>query len=184
MLLRPGHVWGTAVFAILASVILVVVVIVLCATGAKHDQYIPPPPVTFSSLGSAFGVILFGFGGHAILPALQAAMHNPTPARFRQSIGWSFGLCTAMYLGTAVSSVLTLGGAVSGDVLTNFSGNVNDFGLIAVTTHLLFAAVTVHSAGSDRGSLCWRGLRLLGAPGRTARRNYGACRGCNLDCRR
>ena len=144
MLLRPGHVWGTAVFAILASVILVVVVIVLCATGAKHDQYIPPPPVTFSSLGSAFGVILFGFGGHAILPALQAAMHNPTPARFRQSIGWSFGLCTAMYLGTAVSSVLTLGGAVSGDVLTNFSGNVNDFGLIAVTTHLLFAAVTVH----------------------------------------
>ena len=144
LLLRPGHVWGTAVFAILASVILVVVVIVLCATGAKHDSYIATPPVTFATLGSAFGVILFGFGGHAILPALQAAMRNPTPARFRRSIGWSFGICTAMYLGTAVSSVLTLGGAVSGDVLTNFSGNVNDFGLIAVTTHLLFAAITVH----------------------------------------
>ena len=33
MMLRPGHVWGTAVFAILASVILVVVIIILCATG-------------------------------------------------------------------------------------------------------------------------------------------------------
>ena len=33
MMLRPAHVWGTALFAILASVILVVVIIILCATG-------------------------------------------------------------------------------------------------------------------------------------------------------
>lgn len=58
MLLRPGHVWGTALFAIAASVILVVVVVVLCATGADHDPYISPPSVTFSTFGTGFGVIL------------------------------------------------------------------------------------------------------------------------------
>jgi len=144
MLLRPGHVWGTALFAIAASVILVVVIIILCATNAPHDPYTHLPPVTFSSFGTAFGVILFGFGGHAILPALQATMIDPTPVRFRQAIIWSFAVCTAMYLSTSIGSVIVLGGTVSGDVLTNFSGWINSFGLIAVTIHLLFAAVTVH----------------------------------------
>ena len=144
MLLRPGHVWGTAILAILASVILVAVVVILCATDAPHDPYAPPPAVTFSTFGSAFGVILFGFGGHAILPALQATMHNPTPARFRKAIVSSFAACTSMYLASSIGSVLTLGGAVGSDILTNFSGPINTFGLIAVTVHLLFAAVTVH----------------------------------------
>lgn len=49
-----------------------------------------------------------------------------------------------MYLVTSVGSVLVLGGAVGDDILTNFNGSLNDFGLIAVTSHLLFAAVTVH----------------------------------------
>ena len=48
MLLRPGHVWATAIFAIAASLILVVVVIVLCATDAPHSPpYSPLPTVTF-----------------------------------------------------------------------------------------------------------------------------------------
>jgi len=149
MLLRPGHVWGTAVFAILASVILVVVIVVLCATDAPHKPHTPMPLVTFPSLGTSFGVILFGFGGHAILPALQATMLDPTPARYRQAIIWSFLICTVMYLCTSISSVLILGGTLTsdsdgGDVLTLFTGWVNDFGLISVTAHLLFAAVTVH----------------------------------------
>jgi len=144
MLLRPGHVWATAALAILASVILVVVIIILCATDAPHDPYTDPPTVSFDTIGTSFGVILFGFGGHAILPALQATMYQPTPQRFRQAVVGSFAVCTAMYLSTAIGSVLTLGGTVSGDVLTNFSGWVNDFGLVAVTAHLLFAAVTVH----------------------------------------
>jgi amino acid permease len=144
MLLRPGHVWGTAVFAIAASIILVGVVLVLCATGAPHDAKTPDPPVDFASFGTAFGVILFGFGGHAILPALQATLDNPTPQRFRRAIMGSFAVCTAMYLSTSVSAVIVLGGTVSDDILTNFSGSVNDFGLVAVTAHLLFAAVTVH----------------------------------------
>lgn len=144
MLLRPGHVWGTAIFAILASVILVVVVIFLCATDAPHDPYTKPPEVTFSTFGTAFGVILFGFGGHAILPALQATMANPTPSRFRQAVVGSFAVCTAMYLSTSIGAVQTLGGTVSDDILKNFSGSVNNFGLVAVTLHLLFAAITVH----------------------------------------
>ena len=144
MLLRPGHVWGTAILAILASVILVVVVIILCTTGAPHDPYMPPPTVTFSTFGSAFGVILFGFGGHAILPALQATLHDATPTRFRQAVVGSFAVCTAMYLASSISSVRTLGGAVGSDILTNFSGPIDSFGLVAVTVHLLFAAVTVH----------------------------------------
>jgi hypothetical protein len=40
--------------------------------------------VDFSSFGSAFGVILFGFGGHAILPALQVGEYpvsNPSVPR-------------------------------------------------------------------------------------------------------
>lgn len=145
MLLRPGHVWGTAVMAILATVILVGVIIGLCASDAPHDPHTPLPKVTFPSLGTAFGVILFGFGGHAILPALQATMKDPTPARFRQALFWSFSICTAMYLSTSIASVSKLGGTVSGDVLTNFeSGVTNSFGLVSVTLHLLFAAVTVH----------------------------------------
>lgn len=144
MLLRPGHVWATAVFAIVASVVLVAVVVILCATNAPHDPHTPMPPVTFATFGTAFGVILFGFGGHAILPALQATMADPTPARFRRAIVWSFTVCTAMYLSTSISAVATLGGTVGDDILTNFSGYVNDFGLVAVTSHLLFAAVTVH----------------------------------------
>lgn len=130
--------------AILASVILVAVILILCATNAPHDPYTEPPAVTFGSLGTAFGVILFGFGGHAILPSLQATMADPTPHRFRQVIVYSFAVCTAMYLSTGISSVVTLGGTVNGDVLTSFSGWVNDFGLVGVTAHLLFAAVTVH----------------------------------------
>jgi amino acid permease len=133
MLLRPGHVWGTAILAILASVVLVVVVVILCATDAPHDPYAPPPAVTFSTFGSAFGVILFGFGGHAILPALQATMLNPTPARFRKAIVGSFAACTSMYLASSIGSVLTLGGAVGSDILTNFSGPIDTFGLIAGT---------------------------------------------------
>jgi amino acid permease len=144
MLLRPGHVWGTAVFAIMASVILVLVVVFLCATDAPHDPFTPRPSVSFSTFGTAFGVILFGFGGHAILPALQATMLNPTPTRFRQAIIGSFAVCTVMYLSTSIGSVLVLGGTVGDDILTNFSGYTNDFGLVAVTCHLLFAAVTVH----------------------------------------
>jgi len=143
-MLRPAHVWGTALFAILASVILVVVIIILCATDAPHDPYTDTPPVTFSTFGTAFGVILFGFGGHAILPALQATLEEPTPARFRHAIILSFSVCTCMYLSTSISSVLRLGGTIGDDVLTNFSGAMNDFGLVAVTAHLLFAAVTVH----------------------------------------
>ena len=145
MLLRPSHVWGTALLAIIATTILVVVIIVLCATNAPHDAHTPMPTVTFSSLGTSFGVILFGFGGHAILPALQATMANPTPARFRRAIFLSFATCTVIYLSTAIASVVRLGGTVSGDVLTNFDGSVaNDVGLVSVTAHLLFAAVTVH----------------------------------------
>ena len=212
MMLRPGHVWGTAVFAILASVILVVVIIILCATGksaavqcvycavcvrtdhllfgvycavtlllfgvycavtlllfgvhcaiamsavrcllrnvssyllrrvltpdAPHDPYTDTPTITFSTFGTAFGVILFGFGGHAILPALQATLAEPSPARFRQAIVLSFSVCTCMYLSTSISSVLRLGGTIGDDVLTNFSGAMNDFGLVSVTAHLLFA---------------------------------------------
>ena len=145
MLLRPSHVWGTALIAIIATAILVVVIIVLCATDAPHDPRTPPPAVTFSTLGTSFGVILFGFGGHAILPALQATMADPTPARFRRAILLSFGVCTVLYLSTSIASVARLGGTVSGDVLTNFRrGVANDFGLVSVTAHLLFAAVTVH----------------------------------------
>ena len=33
---------------------------------------------------------------------------------------------------------------VGSDILTNFSGPIDSFGLVAVTVHLLFAAVTVH----------------------------------------
>jgi amino acid permease len=128
-----------------ATAILVVVIMVLCASDAPHDPYTPLPAVTFSSLGTAFGVILFGFGGHAILPALQATMKDPTPRRFRQALFWSFSICTALYLSTSISSVHKLGGTVSGDVLTNFDRSVtNSFGLVSVTLHLLFAAVTVH----------------------------------------
>ena len=147
MLLRPGHVWATALLAIVATLILVVVILFLCATNAPHAKYPyeTPPAATFSSIGTAFGVILFGYGGHAILPALQATMKDPSPSRFRQAIGWSFLVVTGMYISTSVASVLTLGGAVGGDVLTNFdTGVANTFGLAAVTAHLLFAAVTVH----------------------------------------
>ena len=49
-----------------------------------------------------------------------------------------------MYLASAISSVRTLGGAVGSDILTNFSRPIDSFGLVAVTVHLLFAAVTVH----------------------------------------
>ena len=144
MLLKPNHVWSTALFAIFASTALVCVIIYLCASHAPHVPYTPSPPVTFSSFGAAFGVILFGFGGHAILPALQGTLSNPTPSRFRMAIVWSFAICTFMYLSTSIASVVTLGGSINGDVLISFSGTMNDVGLALVTSHLLFAAITVH----------------------------------------
>ena len=144
-LLKPGHVWITAFLAVLCSLILVVVVIVLSASDAPHDPYTPPPQVSFSSFGTAFGVILFGFGGHAILPSLMATMTDPTPARFRKAITASNTVVTGMYLSTGLCAVLTLGGTVSDDILTNFGTSVlNSFGLVSVTAHLLFAAITVH----------------------------------------
>ena len=72
-------------------------------------------------------------------------MANPTPARFRRAILFSFAVCTVLYLSTSIASVARLGGTVTGDVLTNFRrGVANDFGLVSVTVHLLVAAVTVH----------------------------------------
>lgn len=149
MLLRPSHVWGTALIAIIATSILVVVILVLCATDAPHKQRTPLPTVTFPTLGTSFGVIIFGYGGHAILPALQATMADPTPARFRRAIIMSFAICTFIYLSTAIASVARLGGAVEGNVLLSFHshgprGWLSTFGLVSVTAHLLFATTIVH----------------------------------------
>jgi amino acid permease len=144
-LLRPGHVWFTALFAIIASVVLVVVIIVLCATGAPHTAHTAPTTVSLASLSEAFGVILFGFGGHAILPNLAANLASPSPRRYRLAVLLSFPVCAAMYISSSVCAAITLGGSTSSEsVLENFQGPIANFGIVAVTSHLLFAVVTIH----------------------------------------
>ena len=96
MRVRVKKVWGTAVMAILATVILVGVIIGLCASDAPHDPHTPLPKATFPSLGTAFGVILFGFGGHGKHSYLRVPLSSFTVCLLHSTIQYRATIAIVM----------------------------------------------------------------------------------------
>lgn len=142
-LLRPGHVWGTAIIAVIASVALAIVIIILCATDTTAaGSYTPLPTPTFATFGQSFGAILFGFGGHALFPALQSTMKKPE--QFRYAIGNAYFIVLTMYISVSAVAVTTFGGSTESNILQSFTeSGLQKFGIVAVTAHLLFAVITI-----------------------------------------
>jgi len=70
--------------------------------------------LTFSRTGTAFGLFMAGFSGHAIVPSLARDMKDPT--EFNSMIRWAFLASTLFYAAAGAAGYLMFGDHVSDEI--------------------------------------------------------------------
>jgi len=70
--------------------------------------------LSFSRTGTAFGLFMAGFSGHAIVPSLARDMKNP--AEFNSMIRWAFFVSTLFYAAAGAAGYLMFGNFVSDEI--------------------------------------------------------------------
>ena len=147
-----------AALGLLASSLTILIVVVESAillpvtNATQHEQGLPSSaPLVFNEHGdvahaalrpggfaSSFSVITLSFGGHAVLPSIEAQM--ATPAQFARVANGAFAVLLALYLLTSAFGYGAFGAGVASPVLCNLPRDVaTPMGFAATMTKLVIA---------------------------------------------
>ncbi|XP_031567596.1 amino acid transporter AVT1J-like [Actinia tenebrosa] len=145
----PKEFWGIAIGASLATALACLLICVCIGIDFPSNlQTVKQGPVTFLSFFSAFGTILFSFGGASTFPTIQTDMKQPS--KFPMSVVWSYVGVLFMYLPVSILGFLAYGGDIKDNILLSVSHTsshpraiIVDIVLVLITTHLLFSFVIV-----------------------------------------
>ena len=91
-------------------------------------------------LFSAFGTILFSFGGASTFPTIQTDMRKAS--KFPLSVLWAYIGVVSMYLPVSVLGFLAYGKDIKSNILDSVGHNEHD--TAAVTLDIVLALITVH----------------------------------------
>ena len=102
----------TSLIGILSTVVLIVVIIVdgsvkQHAPGSLHEPVPTNIGPDWRHLPLAFGLVMSGYSGHAVMPSLTRDMAHPE--HFNAMIDSAYGITFVMYLLTAVCGYLMCG---------------------------------------------------------------------------
>lgn len=96
----------------------------------------------FVSFFTAFGTIVFAFGGHPAFPTFQADMRNK--ADFKWAVLLGYFIVMAMYLPTSAAGYFVYGNTVQDNILDSVDTSAIKYIVqILITLHLLFGFVIV-----------------------------------------
>lgn len=145
----PKEFWGIAVGASLATAVACLMICVCIRLDFPADlKTVQQPIVNFESFFSAFGTILFSFGGASTFPTIQTDMKKSS--RFPLSVFWAYIGVVSMYLPVTVLGFVAYGKDITSNILNsvgfnqhNTSAVLSDIVLTLITLHLLFSFVIV-----------------------------------------
>jgi solute carrier family 32 (vesicular inhibitory amino acid transporter) len=118
----PKDFWQSAAVAVASTVIVAIAVSILVVV-EKPDHFVDPPTATFDSYFTAFGTVVFSFGGAALFPTLQTDMKHPE--KFNTAIVIGFLCIFAMYIPVSTTAYFTFGDEISGNILLNLHSDLS-----------------------------------------------------------
>jgi len=137
----PKDFWQAALIATVATATVCVGGIVLLF---QHSDYVAPAAVTFDSFFTAYGTILFAYGGHALFPTLQVDMAEP--GKFNITMIVAFGLILLLYVPISAIGVQTFGSNLAPNILFNLGNGTPAKALtVIITLHLVFAITIIQN---------------------------------------
>ncbi|XP_022112040.1 amino acid transporter AVT1E-like [Acanthaster planci] len=100
------------------------------------------PSPTFQSFFTAFGAILFAFGGHAIFPTVQHDMKDTR--KFHWTVLVAYIVVVAYYLPVSVGGYVVYGAQIEANLLKSLTpGTVTTIVIVMIMLHLLMGVVIV-----------------------------------------
>ena len=118
-----------SVFALLASI---ATVLVYCFTEVEHMSVTNIPAFDISNFPIGFGIVVFSYCGHAVLPRVEASMKEPK--KFPAMLNTAFSLAALVKVLLGVLAVLRFGTETQQVVIENMSA---DQGFYIVATILV-----------------------------------------------
>ena len=118
-----------SVFALLASI---VIALVYCLTEVEYMSIQNIPGFDISDFPIGFGIVVFSYGGHAILPRVEASMKEPH--KYSSMLDTAFSLAVFIKILLGVLAVLRFGDATEQVVIENMNP---DRGFYVVATILV-----------------------------------------------
>ncbi|XP_052089874.1 uncharacterized protein LOC127726532 [Mytilus californianus] len=139
----PKDFWPIAVGATLATGLACILLLArIIQDKDKHGTTVEHSKQEFTSFFTAFGTIVFAFGGHPAFPTFQADMRNK--ADFKWAVLLGYMIVLAMYLPTSTSAFFIYGNTVKDNILlTTTDGPITYIVQTLITLHLLFGFVIV-----------------------------------------
>ncbi|CAE7213437.1 GAT1 [Symbiodinium natans] len=144
-----SHMWQCSFVGFLAVIAFVVLTCVACILSIQSEvdaDYGRPQGESFVfGVMDSFGVLAFSYGGHAVLPDLQASLRSPTVERahaaMHRGLLAAYGVIAPCYAVTAAAAYAAFGSKISGYLLNNFA-DIIPSGLLA-SLHILLAVNTL-----------------------------------------
>lgn len=141
----PKEFWGIAVGASLATAVACVMICVCIALDMPEDlKSVEQPTVHFESFFSAFGTILFSFGGASTFPTIQTDMKRSS--RFPVSVVLAYIAVIGMYLPVSILGFVSYGKDIEPNILDVIGHNQHR--LSKVTVDIVLALITLHLMSS------------------------------------
>ncbi|KAJ7377328.1 hypothetical protein OS493_029687 [Desmophyllum pertusum] len=137
----PKEFWGIAVGASVATAVACLMICVCIGLDMPADlKSVQQPTVTFQSFFSAFGTILFSFGGASTFPTIQTDMKKSS--KFPMSVFWAYVGVVSMYVPVSILGFMAYGQDITSNILNSIGHNEHN--IAAVTLDVVLALITLH----------------------------------------
>lgn len=138
----PKDFWPIAVGATIATSIACIILTINVGIDSKTSDPVEHSPQEFMTFFTAFGTIVFAFGGHPAFPTFQADMRRTKDFKWAVLLGYIIVLI--MYLPVSMATYFVYGKKVKANILDTVSnGPMAIIVQIMITMHLLFGFVIV-----------------------------------------
>ncbi|XP_068744758.1 uncharacterized protein [Montipora capricornis] len=141
----PKEFWGIAIGASVATAVACLMICICIVLDIPADlNSVEQPTVRFESFFSAFGTILFSFGGASTFPTIQTDMKKAS--RFPLSVVFAYIVVISMYLPVSVLGFVAYGKDIKPNILDSVKNN--EHSVAAVTLDIVLALITLHLLSS------------------------------------
>lgn len=138
----PKDFWPIAVGATLATAFACILLLARVIQDKGKVPHVEHSEQKFFTFFTAFGTIVFAFGGHPAFPTFQADMKNK--ADFKWAVLLGYMIVLAMYIPTSTAGYFIYGKAVDENILnTTTDSPITYIVQTLITVHLLFGFVIV-----------------------------------------
>ncbi|XP_038066252.1 amino acid transporter AVT1J-like isoform X2 [Patiria miniata] len=138
----PKDFWPIAAGAAVSTGVACVLIVVqeIVDIGSVPDVQHPSP--TFQSFFTAFGAILFAFGGHAIFPTVQHDMKDTR--KFHWTVLVAYTIVVLYYLPVSVGGYVVYGDQLEPNILDTLTGGtITTIVIVMIMLHLTMGVIIV-----------------------------------------